>query len=156
VPFDPDFPYDDYIEALSATYGWKVGHVLTADDIAALALIDRHSRMHEDGLTDTYHRGYQDGLRHAGGTDVQALANKNDVLNTKLSVERGLRQMERQWGFREGAQRMREMLARFTEQGGAPIIANSLRLNWNPQWGDDPGEPPEHDDSPAFPRKEPA
>ena len=43
--------------------------------------------------------------------------------------------------FIEGAQAMREMLARFVEQGGHPEIAQSIRLNWNPSWGKDPGQP---------------
>jgi hypothetical protein len=46
--------------------------------------------------------------------------------------------------FRGGLQAMREMLARFVEQGGTPLgalIANSMRLNWNPSWGPDPGKP---------------
>lgn len=43
--------------------------------------------------------------------------------------------------FVQGLQAMREMLARFVEQGGNPEIANSMRLNWNPQWGSDPGRP---------------
>jgi hypothetical protein len=41
--------------------------------------------------------------------------------------------------FVEGAQAMRELLARFVEQGGHPEIANSIRLNWRPSWGKDPG-----------------
>ncbi len=40
-----------------------------------------------------------------------------------------------------GAQAAREMLARFVEQGGNPEIANSIRLNWHPGWGKDPGKP---------------
>lgn len=43
--------------------------------------------------------------------------------------------------FTAGLQAMREMLARFVEQGGNPVIAQSLRLNWNPSWGTDPGCP---------------
>ena len=43
--------------------------------------------------------------------------------------------------FVDGLQAMREMLARFVEQGGYHVIANSIRLNWNPQWGKDPGRP---------------
>lgn len=50
--------------------------------------------------------------------------------------------------FRAGAQAMREMLARFVEQGGgtgggveASVIAQSMRLNWHPGWGADPGRP---------------
>ncbi len=44
--------------------------------------------------------------------------------------------------FRAGLQAMREMLARFVEQGGGgEMIAQSLRANWNPSWGEDPGRP---------------
>ena len=38
---------------------------------------------------------------------------------------------------------MREMLARFVEQGGdqpAKVTAQSMRLNWVPNWGKDPGK----------------
>lgn len=44
--------------------------------------------------------------------------------------------------FRAGAAQMREMLARFVEQGGSDlekVIAQSMRLNWVPNWGKDPG-----------------
>lgn len=43
--------------------------------------------------------------------------------------------------FVEGLQAMREMLARFVEHGGNPVIAASIRANWNPSWGADPGRP---------------
>lgn len=42
--------------------------------------------------------------------------------------------------FALGAQAMREMLARFVEQGGDPTTANSIRNNWHPGWGKDPGK----------------
>lgn len=45
--------------------------------------------------------------------------------------------------FRSGLQAMREMLARFVEQGGDSVTANSMRANWNPSWGPDPGRPTE-------------
>ena len=44
--------------------------------------------------------------------------------------------------FRAGAAQMREMLARFVEQEGddrARKLASSMRLNWVPNWGKDPG-----------------
>jgi hypothetical protein len=44
--------------------------------------------------------------------------------------------------FRLGAQACREMMARFVECTH-PIIAQSIRLNWHPGWGDDPGKPNE-------------
>lgn len=31
------------------------------------------------------------------------------------------------------------MLARFVEQGGDATTAASIRANWNPSWGPDPG-----------------
>jgi len=41
--------------------------------------------------------------------------------------------------FTDGAQAAREMLARFVEQGEHPEIAMSIRANWHPGWGTDPG-----------------
>lgn len=43
--------------------------------------------------------------------------------------------------FVAGAQAMREMLARFVEQGGDHSTAMSIRANWHPGWGPDPGRP---------------
>lgn len=42
--------------------------------------------------------------------------------------------------FTAGLQAMREMLARFVEQGGDATTAMSIRANWNPAWGKDPGK----------------
>ena len=42
--------------------------------------------------------------------------------------------------FNEGAASFREMIARFVEQGGHPEIAMSIRANWHPGWGEDPGQ----------------
>ena len=42
--------------------------------------------------------------------------------------------------FVEGAQAAREMLARFVEQGGDAVTAASIRANWHPGWGKDPGK----------------
>ncbi len=42
--------------------------------------------------------------------------------------------------FVGGLRAMREMLARFVESE-SPAIAQSMRLNWNPSWGPDPGRP---------------
>jgi len=41
--------------------------------------------------------------------------------------------------FNDGARAMREMLARFVEQGGDTQTSASIRANWNPSWGKDPG-----------------
>jgi hypothetical protein len=50
--------------------------------------------------------------------------------------------------FVAGLQAMREMLARFVEQGGDEKTAESLRANWNPSWGKDPGRPEKVIDEP--------
>lgn len=42
--------------------------------------------------------------------------------------------------FVAGAQACREMMARFVEQGGDTVTANSIRANWHPGWGKDPGK----------------
>ena len=42
--------------------------------------------------------------------------------------------------FTSGLQAMREMIARFVEPE-SPMIAESIRANWNPSWGPDPGRP---------------
>jgi hypothetical protein len=42
--------------------------------------------------------------------------------------------------LRKGAQVCREMMARFVEQGGDKTTAASVRANWNPAWGEDPGK----------------
>lgn len=60
--------------------------------------------------------------------------------------------------FVTGARAMREMLARFVEQGGDKTTAASLRANWNPSlWGAEPGGvvgalPKPGDDPPDDPR----
>ncbi len=41
--------------------------------------------------------------------------------------------------FALGAQAFREMIARFVEQGGDATTAASIRANWHPGWGKDPG-----------------
>ena len=50
--------------------------------------------------------------------------------------------------FRAGAQAMREMLARFIEAQGDTTTAQSIRANWHPGWGKDPGKPDEVVDDP--------
>jgi hypothetical protein len=45
-----------------------------------------------------------------------------------------------QEAFIAGAQACREMMARFVEQGGDAATAASIRANWLPSWGVDPGK----------------
>lgn len=55
--------------------------------------------------------------------------------------DRGFTEGRMDDAFRDGLQAMREMLARFVEQGGDATTAESIRANWNPEWGVDPGRP---------------
>lgn len=50
--------------------------------------------------------------------------------------------------FIAGAQACREMMARFVEQGGDATTAASIRANWHPGWGKDPGRPDDVADDP--------
>lgn len=43
--------------------------------------------------------------------------------------------------FRAGLLACREYMARFVEQGGDAVTAGSIRANWWPSLGDDPGPP---------------
>lgn len=60
----------------------------------------------------------------------------DDPIHIERDVQRYI-----EHAFREGAQHAREMMARFVEQGGDAATAASIRANWNPAWGDDPGRP---------------
>lgn len=46
--------------------------------------------------------------------------------------------------FVRGARACREMLARFVDAQD-PVIAMSIRANWHPGWGPDPGRPDDVD-----------
>lgn len=46
-----------------------------------------------------------------------------------------------QVAFRAGFLLCREVMARFVEQGGDAATAQSIRANWLPAFGDDPGAP---------------
>lgn len=50
-----------------------------------------------------------------------------------------------QVAFRAGFVACREIMARFIEQGGDSVLAQSLRANWLPQLGEDPGAPRRYD-----------
>lgn len=56
-----------------------------------------------------------------------------------LSTELEMARSERDWAAIDAARTMREMVARFVEQGGDATTAQSIRANWNPSWGEDPG-----------------
>jgi len=133
--------FERLMDDLQVIYRMKAGDTVSQDDVDALNRLDSYWRENEESAVDAHHKGWQAGLLHGGGADVQELQNKLDTSWGELATERAMRKMERQWGVREGARACREMMARFVEQGGDHVIAASIRANWNPEWGDDPGPP---------------
>lgn len=60
-------------------------------------------------------------------------------------IQAGYRNPVTQVAFRGGFIACREIMARFVEQGGDAATAASIRANWLPQLGDDPGAPARYD-----------
>lgn len=58
-----------------------------------------------------------------------------------LIVQEALRNPATVVRLRAGFLLCREYMARFVEQGGDAVTANSIRANWIPAFGDDPGAP---------------
>lgn len=70
-------------------------------------------------------------------------------MNIKQTFDDALAETEEL--HRAHCQHCREMLARFVEQGGDAVTAASIRANWNPSWGEDPGPPASTQEEPARP-----
>lgn len=85
--------WDALFEAISTTYGWKAGHVLTEADIAALALVDKCHREDEETATDCYNRGREEGLRERGGDELVKLNERLDTAMIERATERALKVM---------------------------------------------------------------
>ncbi len=64
---------------------------------------------------------------------LEAFGDGDDGMNGYVTEERA-REL-----FIEGAQACREMMARFVSVD-SQVIAGSIRANWNPSWGPDPGK----------------
>lgn len=58
-----------------------------------------------------------------------------------ILVQEGMRNAATVVRGRAGFLLCREYMARFVEQGGDTVTAASIRANWIPAWGDDPGPP---------------
>jgi hypothetical protein len=139
--YDTDEAFERLMDDLQIIYTLKAGVALSQADVDAIQRFEQHSRDEEESAVEAFHRGYQAGLLAGGGVDVQTLRNDLDAKASELSIAKALGRFSHQHGFRRGAQACREMLARFVEQGGDATTAASLRANWNPLWGDDPGPP---------------
>lgn len=64
-----------------------------------------------------------------------------EVWGDEGNIDGGYTEERMQEAFVQGAQACREMTARFVEQGGDTSTAMSIRANWHPSWGVDPGKP---------------
>lgn len=137
------------MEATARVYGIRVGDVVDQVTFDAIQLYDKMARDDDEGRLTVFHQGYQAGMQRAGGVDTAKLIEERDNARASASVANALRTSGESQAFRRGAQACREMLARFVEQGGDETTAVSIRANWHPEWGDDPGRP---DELPTIPQ----
>lgn len=140
---EADSVMDAEMEATSIVYGIRVGDVIDQATFDAIQLFDKMTRDDEEGRLTVFHQGYHAGMRRAGGTDTAKLIDERDSFRMSAVVANALRTSGEYHAFRSGAAACREMLARFVEQGGDTATAASIRANWHPDWGDDPGCPDE-------------
>lgn len=63
----------------------------------------------------------------------------NDVYDDSDPNEGFVNEERVEEAFRDGAQACREMMARFVASENENTAA-SIRANWNPSWGEDPGK----------------
>lgn len=143
--YDSDEAFDRLMDDLQVILGAKAGQTLTQADVDALQRLEQHWSEDGERATDAYARGYRDGLRNSGGEALVEAVERADRHWSEASTQRVMRKLDEQLGFINGAAACREMMARFVEQGGDHITAASIRANWNPSWGVDPGQPKEPD-----------
>lgn len=128
-------------EAIVTLLNLKPGDQLTAESLADLLFLEEYYRKDQETQIDVFHRGYQYGLSRGAGADTAKLVKERDEARTRAMVANVVATSNAHHAFIVGAQVCREMMARFIEQGGNATIANSVRQNWRPSWGDDPGRP---------------
>lgn len=134
---------DRSMEALRTLLHLKVGDVLTQEHLDDLLFLDEYHRSEEDTALNVFSEGYEAGVKRAAGVDTAKLIEERDSFRNAASVANALLTYRAHSDFILGARVCREMMARFVEQGGDPVTAGSIRANWRPSWGDDPGAPSE-------------
>jgi hypothetical protein len=150
---------DRSMEALQTLLHLKVGDVLTQQHLDDLLFLDEYHRSEEDTALNTFSEGFDAGVKRAAGVETAKLIEERDAARASASVANAMRTSGEYHAFRDGAQACREMMARFVEQGGDgvsgiyAVIAASIRANWRPSWGDDPGRPAEERYANAKPRE---
>lgn len=140
---DADTAFERLMDAHQTLIQLKVGDVVTQQIIDDLLLIDADYRENDERNTDAFHRGYEAGLQRGAGADTAKLIEERDNARASAAVANALRTSGEYHAFRTAAQVCREIIARFVEQGGHSEIAQSIRLNWRPECGNDPGAPSE-------------
>ena len=71
----------------------------------------------------------------------ELIEEKPDAVEQFILCQEGLTNPATVVRGRAGFLLCREYMARFVEQGGDAATAASIRANWLPRWGDDPGPP---------------
>lgn len=143
---NPDADFDRLMDAHQTLIRLKVGDVVTQEMIDDLLLIDSDYRENDERCTGAFHKGYENGLKRGSNAETAKLIEERDSARCRASISNALRTAAEHWAFVKGAQICREMMARFVEQGGTETernIGTSIRANWRPSWGDDPGLPDE-------------
>lgn len=143
--------FERLMDAIQTLIQLQPGDVLTQEMIDDLQFVDKHNREDQERAIDAFSRGYDCGLERGAGADTAKLIEDCDAARSRVSIVNALSSARERSGFIRGAQVCREMMARFVEQGGHAVIAQSIRLNWRPTWGDDPGAPNEKDFGSAAP-----
>lgn len=131
--------FERVMDAMQTLMHLEPGHVLTAEEIEGLRLLDAHNREDAERAQDAFSKGYDCGLARGAGADTAKLIEERDDARTRVSVMAALAAYYEHGAFTYGARVCREMMARFVEQGGDAATAESIRANWRPSWGNDPG-----------------
>lgn len=135
--------FDRIMDATQTLMHLEPGHVLTAEEIDGLRLLDASNREDAERAQDAFSSGYDCGLKRAAGVDGAKLIEERDDARTHVSLSAATSAFSERHAFIRGARACREMMARFVEQGGDGATAASIRANWRPTWGADPGRPSE-------------
>jgi hypothetical protein len=136
-----DAEFDRVMDTLQLIISLKDGRVLTQQEAEDIQFLEAYYREQDERAVEAFDRGYKYGLERGGGADMAKLIEERDDARLRASVANGLSSSRERAAFIEGAQVCREMMARFILQGGRGDLAQSIRLNWRPSWGADPGPP---------------
>lgn len=123
---EPNPEWEALADATHAAIVAEVGEPNPFDTLTMLATWKSHAEPANERGQISFSRALLDSAHDALRVALEMA--RTEYLNGKTAYLRGL-------------QDMREMLARFVEQGGDATTAASLRANWNPEWGEDPGRP---------------